>query len=217
MASHLSQRCRGQKDAGSWAAGALVRLGEAALIAVFALTGLAPAAAWAASHAPTADPAPQPAPVASSPSPTPDPAPQTAPRSTQSHTSAPATSSTQAPSVVSTSTGRPHVSTVIGSSAVPARPSTTSLAPSHVPRQTHRLSPPGVRHLAAPRPDSALVGGLKFPLALPRDLLLLPRDAIRAGSRTQPSGVLLLLSSVAMAVVAVASFVLLRRLRRVVA
>jgi len=55
---------------------------------------------------------------------------------------------------------------------------------------------------------------LAFPLALPRDLLLLPSDALRAGDPTRRNGVLLLLSAVAMAVVAAASFTLLRRLRR---
>jgi hypothetical protein len=58
---------------------------------------------------------------------------------------------------------------------------------------------------------------LSFPLALPRDLLLLPRAALRASVRGRENGVLLLLSAVAMAVVALASFTLLRRLRRLVA
>jgi hypothetical protein len=53
-----------------------------------------------------------------------------------------------------------------------------------------------------------------FPLALPRDLLLLPGKALDAGATGRRNGVLLLLSSLAMAVLAVASFALLRRLRR---
>jgi len=55
---------------------------------------------------------------------------------------------------------------------------------------------------------------LSFPLALPRDLLLLPAAALHDGTTGHRDGVLLLLSSLAMAVLAVASFALLRRLRR---
>jgi len=57
------------------------------------------------------------------------------------------------------------------------------------------------------------VGSLAFPLSLPRDLLLFPREALRAGPPVHRNGILLLLSSVAMGVVAVASFTLLRRLK----
>ncbi|MGB8877314.1 MAG: hypothetical protein WCD11_13395 [Solirubrobacteraceae bacterium] len=63
------------------------------------------------------------------------------------------------------------------------------------------------------RTTSTRVGPLSFPLALPRDLLLLPGAALRDGVPGHRDGVLLLLSAVAMAVVAVASFTLLRRLR----
>ena len=64
--------------------------------------------------------------------------------------------------------------------------------------------------MSVTRAASTRVGPLSFPLALPRDLLLLPR----VGDPSRQDGVLLLLSAAAMAVVAVASFTLLRRLRR---
>jgi hypothetical protein len=54
-----------------------------------------------------------------------------------------------------------------------------------------------------------------FPFtSLPKTLFWLPRAAFRAEARTQGDGVLLLLSSLAMGGLAVASFALLRRLRR---
>jgi hypothetical protein len=64
-----------------------------------------------------------------------------------------------------------------------------------------------VAHRAAPRIAP-------FPLSLPKSLLELPRAAFHAGVQEHRNGVLLLLSSVAMGVLAVASFTLLRRLRR---
>lgn len=54
-----------------------------------------------------------------------------------------------------------------------------------------------------------------FPFAsLPKALLGLPRAALHAEAAAHQSGVLLLLSSVAMGAFAAASFALLRRLRR---
>jgi hypothetical protein len=49
---------------------------------------------------------------------------------------------------------------------------------------------------------------------LPKALLGLPRAALRADAAAHHSGVLLLLTSVAMGALAAASFALLRRLRR---
>jgi hypothetical protein len=54
-----------------------------------------------------------------------------------------------------------------------------------------------------------------FPFAsLPKMLLGLPRAALHAGEQTHRDGMLLLLSSLAMGVLAVSSFALIRRLRR---
>jgi hypothetical protein len=47
-----------------------------------------------------------------------------------------------------------------------------------------------------------------------KDLLRLPHAALHAGGAGHSDGVLLLLSSVAMGVLAVASFTLMRRLKR---
>jgi hypothetical protein len=55
---------------------------------------------------------------------------------------------------------------------------------------------------------------LAFPLAWPKDLLVLPRATLQAGTASRRSGVLLLLSAVAMGVLALAGVSLLRRLRR---
>jgi hypothetical protein len=66
---------------------------------------------------------------------------------------------------------------------------------------------------ATPR-DSLQTTSIPFPLALPRDLLLLPRAALNSGADSRRNGVLLLLSAVAMGVLALASLTLRRRLRR---
>ena len=98
---------------------------------------------------------------------------------------------------------------------MPARPA--SVSPTASGSVAHGTSAPArpvshreARHASATRAASTRVGPLSFPLALPRDLLLLPR----VGDPGRQDGVLLLLSAAAMAVVAVASFTLLRRLRR---
>jgi hypothetical protein len=49
---------------------------------------------------------------------------------------------------------------------------------------------------------------------LPRDLLLIPDSALRVGGDAHRDGTLLLLSSLAMTVFALASLSLLRRLKR---
>lgn len=67
------------------------------------------------------------------------------------------------------------------------------------------------------RAPSRLVN-FSIPLSfLTKDLLRLPRAAFHAGDQLHRDGVLLLFSSIAMATLAVASFTLFRRLRRLVA
>jgi hypothetical protein len=210
----LAQRYGGQTEAGSWTARTLARLGGAAVVAVLALSCLGlPAAQAASSHGHAGDPSPQAAPGSSASTPAPDPAPQAATRSTPANTSKPSIRQTISP----VSTG--HAITVNSSPVVPARPSPVS--PASIRTPSHSASAPArpaahhaVRHAPTARPISTRVGPLSFPLSLPRDLLLLPGDALRAGDATHQNGVLLLLSAVAMAVVAVAGFTLLRRLRR---
>jgi hypothetical protein len=212
----VAQRYGGQMDAGSWTARILARLGGAAAIAVLMLACLAPAAARAAKHAPARDPSPQAAPVSNGGSPGPDPAPQAASHSTVSHASTTSTPSIrQTTSVVSTR----HPITVNSSPVAPARTASAQSASHSAPARSSL--PPArpsshkrVRHAPATRPTSPRVGSLSFPLALPRELLLLPRAALRAGAPDRQNGVLLLLSGVAMAVVAVAGYTLLRRLKR---
>jgi hypothetical protein len=215
MARDGSHRYRGHTDAGSWTACILARMGGAACVAGLALTltCLAPAAARAISHGHAGNPSPQRAPVSSPGSPAPDPA----PGSTTSHPSTPST-----PSIRVT---KPAVSAGnrITPTSSPAAPAGTSSVPSVSTGAVSRSAPTPSsvharpRHAATVRPTSPRVGPLSFPLALPRDLLLLPRAALRASVRSRENGLLLLLSAAAMAIVAVASFALLRRLRRLVA
>ncbi len=210
----VTQRYGGQTDAGSWTARTLARIGGAAVVAVLALNCLGlPAAQAAAVHGHGGDPSPQAAPSSSASTPAPDPAPQAAPRSTPTRTSTPSIPQTTSP----VSTG--HPTTVTSSPVVPVR--TSSVPPASIGVPSHAASAPAhpashhaVRHMPPARTTSTRVGPLSFPLALPRDLLLLPRDALRAGVPGHQNGMLLLLSAAAMAVVAVASFTLLRRLRR---
>lgn len=209
----VTQRYGGQTDAGSWTARTLARIGGAAVVAVLALNCLGlPAAQAGAVRGHAGDPSPQAAPGSSASTPAPDPAPQAAPRSTPARTSTPTTRQTTPP--VSTE----HPTTVTSSPVVPARTSSVTPAPSSVPSRgtsspAHSVSHHAVRHVPPARTTSTRVGPLSFPLALPRDLLLLPGAALRDGVPGHRDGVLLLLSAVAMAVVAVASFTLLRRLR----
>ena len=213
----VTQRYGGQTDAGSWTARTLARIGGAAVVAVLAQSCLGVSAAQAvALHGHAGDPSPQAAPGSSASTPAPDPAPQAAPRSTPIRSSTPSTRQTTSP----VSNG--HPTTVISSPVVPVVPVRTSSvtpASSSVPSRgtsapAHSVSHHRVRHVPPARTTSTRVGSLSFPLALPRDLLLLPGDALRAGDPGHQNGVLLLLSAAAMAVVAVASFTLLRRLRR---
>jgi hypothetical protein len=210
----VTQRYGGQTDAGSWTARTLARIGGAAVVAVLALNclGLPPAQA-ATAHGHAGDPSPQAAPGSSASTPAPDPAPQAAPRSTPVRTATPSTRPTTSP----VSNG--HPTTVTSSPVVAVRTSSVPPASSSVPSHTasapaHSVSHHAVRHVPPARTTSTRVGRLSFPLALPRDLLLLPGAALRAGDAGHSNGVLLLLSAVAMAVVAVTSFTLLRRLRR---
>ena len=86
----VTQRYRGQTDAGSWTARTFARFGGAAVIAVLALSCLGlPAARAAAAHGHAGDPSPQAAPGSSPSTPAPDPAPQAATRSTPVRTSSP--------------------------------------------------------------------------------------------------------------------------------
>jgi hypothetical protein len=199
------QRYRGQTDRGSWTARVIAQLGEAVTVALLSFCCVGTASAGAAI------PTPQKAPVSisgQSDQPSPDPAPQSAVRA---HVSIPKTTVISPPVVVSSTptettprlvhvVTRP-VTTVAASSggrpATPARPATT-----HRTRTAPRR--PATHH---PRSQ---VTSLAFPLTWPKDLVLLPR----ARTDSRRDGVLLLLSAVAMGVLALASLSLVRRLRR---
>jgi hypothetical protein len=239
MARELSHRHRGQTETGSWAACKLARLGEAVVVVLVAVSFMWPAAAGAANRGSAPDPSPQPAPtVTATSAPAPDPVPQAAQKAvattpTQSTPSIhePSSSSstgTTSVSVAPTSgTSSTHVVASGGSDTVAAH--STPAPPAAVDVQAHlgtsvqngggspphRAAPRAApRHVAAAHRPAPRIAPFPFTLSLPKTLFALPPAAFRAGVREHPDGVLLLLSSVAMAVLAVASFTLLRRLRR---
>ena len=192
------------------------------VLAVLLLSCLAPDAASAASHRQSADPAPQKAPPTSSSStPAPDPAPQAAVRSQlpvrsqPSHPTAPA-SSRSAPTVVAPQIV--HTSAPITNSGVAPASTLSSTRASRGARARHhaaKVSHAPPRHPVAARKTESQPIVLSVPLAfLLNDLLRLPHAVLHPGDAGHRDGVLLLLSSLAMGVLAVSSFSLLRRLRR---
>ncbi len=224
-----SQRNRGQLGGVSWAAATLARLGEAVVIGLLVLGSLAPTAATASSRGPTADPAPQKAPPApASRSATPDPAPQAMPRAQPSQ-SAPksATSGTPptdatpvTPHIVQTTAPARPSSTY---SDAPARPSTASSNPAasstnsrtvaRVQRHHATISHPARYHAPPVARPAAHSISLSFLLGLLPTHLLRMR-ALETGGVNHRDGVLVLLGSIAMAALAMSSFSLLRRLKR---
>jgi hypothetical protein len=182
------------------------------ILALVALSWPGAAGATAATRGHASDPAPQKAPTSGASSqPTPDPAPQ----ANTTSSPPPHRSTVSSPTIrvpVITTPARTVVVTPTTTVSAPA----TKIVASHPHQPARPTSPAHARaHRAAtPRHAQSQATPLSFPLAIPRDLLLLPGTALGAGTTGHRNGVLLLLSSVAMAVVAVASFTLLRRLRR---
>jgi hypothetical protein len=211
----LRQRYRGHTDRSSWAARVFARWGEALVLALL-LSGCLGAAGASA-----ANPTPQKAPAStSSRQPSPDPAPQAEVKPSTSHTSTPTAPAIRRPVVVSSSPAPTNTSATTGTRLVQLATSPAATgAPSRgarVPptsRRTATHTTAAHRSPATPR-DSSQTTSIPFPLALPRDLLLLPRAALNSGADSRRNGVLLLLSAVAMGVLALASLALLRRLRR---
>ena len=208
----LLRRYRGQTDASSWTAGTLARSGAPLVLALLVLGCLAPGGASAASHSRAPDPSPQKAPpVASSGSRSPDPAPQAVVvTSRPSHPTSPARS---VPTVVA-----PHIvaPTIVHVAAPPphrtASPNVVARVSKPRPAKAHRAAPVHhARHAAATRVTRVT---LSSPLAfLGRDLLRLVPGPFRSSDAPERDGVLLLLASLAMGVLAVSSFALSRRLK----
>lgn len=170
----------------------------------------APATATAGSRRAAPDPSPQRAP-ASAAIPSPDPAPQAMVRSQQPHLVRPPSTPARAPVAVSAVT-RPAQSTAATSDALGSPPVTRPRAGS-----ARKRAHPAARHDARTHRSPARTGrvSLSFPLSfLSKDVMRLAFGTFGAGTANRPDGVLLLLSSLAMAALAVASFSLLRRLRR---
>lgn len=229
--SSNTQRHRGQLGGVSWAAGTLVSLGEGLVVGLLVLGSLAPTAASATSRRATADPAPQKAPPApASRSTTPDPPPQAV---AVQHRTAPRASSTQGSSPQSSSTRVPAIARPVGTKIVPrtspaernrapsphaAATSTSSgtvstAAPHHHPRASRSAAQLRAAPRVRPTKPASVSHWVPF-TSLPKALLGLPRAASQAVAHTHHDGVMLLLSSLAMAALAAASFTMLRRLMR---
>jgi hypothetical protein len=204
------QRRRGQTDAGSWAARITARICGAMLLVLVASSWPAAAGAIAATGGHASDPAPQKAPTSGGSSqPSPDPVPGAASTSPQHHQSTVTRPLIQVP-VVTT----PARTVVVTPARTVSAPATKTVNSSLPPTQHSPPSRVRAPRAAAPQHARSQATQLSFPLTLPRDLLLLPDKALGGGGTGHRDGVLLLLSSLAMAVLAVASFALLRRLRR---
>lgn len=208
------------------------------VLAVLALTSVIPTAASAASHRQSADPSPQKAPPSASSAPVPDPSPQAVVRSQPTHSTPPATlQSHSAPPATSPSYSTPPVTSrsvpavaaprIVNTSAAArtspevARVSTVIRAP-HKPQTrtphhpTAKVSHAKPRHHAAARRTVSQPVAISLPAPFHlTDILRLPHAAVHATEDvSHRGGVLLLLSSLAMGVLAVSSFSMLRRLRR---
>jgi hypothetical protein len=77
-----------------------------------------------------------------------------------------------------------------------------------------KVSQTSPHHALTTRPGTHPISLSFFLGRLPNDLLRLPQAALHADEDSQGGGILLLLSSVAMGVLAVSSFALMRRLKR---
>jgi hypothetical protein len=184
-------------------------------LALLVLSLLAPDLASARAHRSAPDPTPQTAPSpGTSSTPAPDPAPQAAVTQHVSHSTPPPAATRTAPAVVAPrivavttpaqlSGQAGHISTVSGPPAHKRLPPPAEV--SHAPR----------RHVVPTRTRAHPISLAFFLGRLPDDLLRLPQAALRAGEDSHGGGVLLLLSSVAMGVLAVSSFALMRRLKRI--
>lgn len=107
------------------------------------------------------------------------------------------------------------------SQPAPPRAVAANRRPAQSPPQRHRIAPRRrvvVHHAPVARRAPSQHVDLSFPLSfLPRDLLRLTPTVLRTAAPTHRNGELLLLSSLAMAGLAAASFAMFRRLLRLVA
>jgi hypothetical protein len=205
----LGQRHRGQTDAGSWVADPLSRFRALGVLAVLLISALLPDAASAGSRRMAPDPSPQKAPRSeSAAAPTPDPPPQAALRSQSPHLTP------SSPTLVAvTPRVNPRSERVTTSDAAGVQASTARHTGSR--RQHPRAAPRGRTHARHAAPSRSTRVSLSLPLGfLTRDLLRLAPGALRSGAASPSDGGLLLLSALAMAILAVASFVLLRRTKQ---
>jgi len=211
----------GWSGASCRAAGMVSRLAGAVVVLLIVSSCLVTAEAGARAHHFTPDPSPQRAPaVAPSVVPTPDAVPQAASR-VATHSST-ATGPMSRPSIVvhSTGTGTVHTTATVqsasrvrasGAATVPASHRVTVAHSAHR-RRTPAHSASAHRGHASHRATLYSAASLS-PTFAPTDSLGAPVAAVHAGRLDHPDGLLLLLSSLAMAGLAVASLALLRRLR----
>jgi hypothetical protein len=203
---------RGQSDAVSWAA----RIFGMVVVVLLVSSWSAAALATAATRGHGPELGPQRAPTSGAATrPTPDPAPQATTTAPVPHRSTSTSPAIRVPAVVAPAIRPPVVVTPARTLTAPAAKIVASRAPR---ARSGRPTSPSHVHAArtpAPRRARSEATRLSFPLSWTKDLLLLPDRALHGGETGHRDGVLLLLSSLAMAVLAVASLALLRRLRRV--
>lgn len=208
----LSQRHRGQTDAGSWGADTLARFGALLVIGVLVIGALMPGVANAGVR-PAPDPSPQKAPASATHAP--DPAPQAIVGSQPSHevpssTTSTPTSTPIVPRAVRPAPARPHLGTA-SSSAVSRHP---PVSPKRAAIATRRAGRPAVKRAPTRHVRPAPRTRVSLPF-LVTSVRRLTSGLLVTGKASSPGdGFLLLLSSLAMAALAVSSFALLRRLRR---
>ena len=216
------------------------------MLGTMSLTAPAGANAATHGHAPAPSPQPAPVGTSSAPTPDPVPQAAAPPppthTSSPTYTSAPPAPVVHQPtSGSSTGADGTHVSTSTGTSSAGVAPSTrtdtgvvrTTAAPVVAARvrghsspslrhgraaAPHRARPHHVAtvHRVPPRVAPSPITLSPITLSMPKALLDLPRAVFRASVQEHRDGRLLLVASAAMALLAVASFSLLRRLRRLV-
>ena len=172
------------------------------------ISAAAPGTASARSHRGALDPSPQRAPTSASPSP--DPAPQATVKSQPTHVTRPPTTSAPVGADITRRATRLTVPARSGPARIgdPVSHATTHAQPVAHRHAARRLVP------SAPPTRTSPVA-LSVPLSFIATDLLRLTSGLRAGAAARPEdGVLLLLSSLAMAALAVSSLALLRRLKR---
>jgi hypothetical protein len=171
------------------------------VLVTLALTGVAAAA--------TPDRAPAQGAATAGPSPAPDPVPQPV-RVSPTQGSTPPVTVTPVSSAPSTTSSHSAPATSERATSTPVeRPAATPVEPARPESRTP--APARKHHPPAARQQHRATGPVRVNLALPR---ISPPKLVASGREPEPNGVLLLLSSLSLGLLVVASLTLLRRVKR---